>query len=117
MLARMVALDPSSKEVRLQAFGRVVREQDSPSPFTLTNLRGYIFYPGQEPDRKLLADYPEDYRTAKYAMDAFSEDEYWDDHKQTQIQNLLDAAKAAPPGSQVATTIGAASAQGWKPPW
>lgn len=117
MLARMVALDPSSTEVRLQAFGRVVREQDSPSPFTLSNLRGYIFYAGQDPDRKTMADYPDDYRTAKYPIDAFSEDEYWDEHKQTQIQNLLDAAKAAPPGSQVSVTIGAAAAQGWKPPW
>ena len=117
MLARMVSLDQSSTEVKLQAFGRVVREQESPSPFTLSNLRGYLFYAGQDPDRKLMPDYTDDYRTAKYPLDAFSDDEYWDEHKQTQIQNLLDAAKLAPPGSQASVTVGAATSQGWKPPW
>jgi hypothetical protein len=117
MLARMVSLDQSSTEVKLQAFGRVVREADSPTPFTLSNLRGYLFYPGHDPDRKSMPDYTEDYRTAKYPIDAFSDEEYWDEHKQQQIQSLMNAAKAAPAGTQASLTIGDATSQGWKPPW
>ncbi len=117
MLARMVQLAPGTTEVKLEAFGRVVREQSSPSPFTLSNLRGYLFYPGKDPDRKTMPDYMEDYQTAKYPADAFSDDEYWDQHKQNQVQTLLDASKNAPAGSQMGQTIGAASAQGWKPQW
>ena len=117
MLARMVQLDKQTTEVKLQAFGRVIREASSPSPFTLSNLRGYIFYAGKDPDRSLMPDYPDDYQTAKYPLDAFSDDEYWDEHKQTQIQSLLDAAHAAPPGSPVGVTVATATAGGWKPAW
>jgi hypothetical protein len=117
MVARMVQLDADATEVRLEAFGRVVREQESPSPFTLTNLRGYLFYPGGEPDRKTMPDYTDDYRTAKYPIDAFSDEEYWDEHKQTQITNLLQFAHSAPPGTQPTVTISTATSQGWNPPW
>ncbi len=116
MLARMVALDSSSTEVKLQAFGRVIREAEAPSPFTLTNLRGYIFYPGQEPDRKSMPDYTEDYRTRQYPLDAFSDEEYWDAQKQSQIENLLAAARAGT-HAQAGVTISTATSQGWNPPW
>jgi hypothetical protein len=117
MLARMVPLDASTTEVKLQAFGRVIREANAPSPFTMSNLRGYIFYAGKEPDRATMPDYTDDYHTQKYPLEAFSDDEYWDSHKQQQIDSLLAAAQQAPPGSQFALTIGDATQQGWQPQW
>ncbi|MGZ7023499.1 MAG: hypothetical protein ACXVJ3_19860, partial [Ilumatobacteraceae bacterium] len=117
MLARMVQLDTGTREVKLEAFGRVIREAEASSPFTLTNLRGYLFYPGGEPDRKAMPDYTDDYHTAKYPLEAFSDEEYWDEQKQQQITNLMTTAKAAPPGSQAGISISTAQSQGWRPPW
>ena len=116
MVASNVQLDASTTEVKLEAFGRVIREAEAPSPFTLTNLRGFLFYPGQDPDRKSMPDYTDDYRTQKYPLDAFSDEEYWDAQKQTQIDNILAAARAGT-HSQAGISISTAMSQGWQPPW
>jgi hypothetical protein len=117
MIGRMLEFVKGTSEVRLEAFGRVIHERDAKAPFTVANLRGYLFYPGKDPDRKLMPDYPSEYHTHAYSPDDFSDEEFWDEHKETIVRSLLEGGKKAPPGSGRAQTIGQAYSQGWRPQW
>jgi hypothetical protein len=101
-------------EVPMRLFGRVVHEKGVDGPFTLRDLRGYLFLAGQDPDRRHVPD-GATYTSHAYTLDDFSDEEYWDEEKQRHVDFLLEAAKS---GSHdlPRVTLEEAKEQGWRPP-
>jgi len=100
-------------EVPLRLFGRVVREADAPAPFTFTDVRGYRWHLGADPDRELMAAAP-DHVTPAYPATAFRADEFWDEAKQRHVDALLGEARRGT-HTMMRTTLGEAIDAGWAP--
>jgi hypothetical protein len=99
--------------VPLLLYGRIVHEQDAAAPFTVTDLRGYRFRFGENPDRDLMADAAE-HVTATYPRDQFTSDEFWDEAKQAHVDALLEEARRG--AKTIArTTLGEGIENGWEP--
>lgn len=107
-------LTEGTHEVPFLLHGRIVHEQGARAPFTLTDLRGYRFLLGEDPDRRHLPDAGVEHRTAAYPRDAFSADEFWDDDKQQQVDRLLRDA-AAGQHQLLNERLGDAPERGWTP--
>jgi hypothetical protein len=109
-------LPAGHSEIPLLVFGRVIREKDASGPYSLANLRGYLFLLGKDPDRQLMPDYPGEYVTAPYQATDFSDAEFWDAFKQQSIDDLLEAAATGSHG-MTKTTLEHAGETGWTPSW
>jgi hypothetical protein len=85
------ALDPSSTDVRLYAFGKVILDEGGVPPFVLRDVEGWRMTLGEYPDRELMTDWPAGYTTAKYDLSQISSADYNGPDKQVKITALANA--------------------------
>lgn len=109
-------LPEGRSDVPLLVFGRVIREQDARGPYSLANLRGYLFLLGKDPDRQLMPDYEGEFTTRPYQPTDFSDAEFWDQFKEDSVRDLLDAAATSGHGA-TKLSVESATASGWTPEW
>lgn len=92
-------LAAGKQDVDLLFFGLIFHERQASGRFTLRDLRGYRFSPGESPDRAMMASYAGEHRTASYALDAFSSAEWDAPEKQAQIEMYQQAIRDQQGGS------------------
>lgn len=84
-------LEPGKRSVDLLFFGLIFHEKRATGRFTLRDLRGHRFSPGELPDREMMPAHGGEFRTAKtYALDDFSDAEYDSPDKQQQVKMYED---------------------------
>ncbi|WP_338848598.1 hypothetical protein V8J88_06760 [Massilia sp. W12] len=70
-------LAPGEQEVRLQLFGRLLRDRKPVFPLTLRDVDGYILYENADPDRAMMPRLIGIAHTSKkYSLEQFSEAEW-----------------------------------------
>jgi hypothetical protein len=98
-------LTTDATEVRFLAYGKLILDEGGIPPFVLKDVEGWQQVLGQYPDRALMADWPANYTTAKYALSQLTSADYNGPDKQDRLnalnqmeQNgLADIAKGLPP--------------------
>lgn len=75
------------QEVKLQIFGKLIRDEEARSPFTLRDLEGYLLLENTYPDRELLAGMDGPVYTSKsYALREFSGEEWQSEEKERHLK-------------------------------
>ncbi|MCB1160858.1 MAG: hypothetical protein KDK45_25370, partial [Leptospiraceae bacterium] len=114
-----VKLSTGSQEVRLLFYGKILRDAEARSPYTLTSLRGYRenlpFDPElfgdpspkalkiiqsaktTEPDKEIIPIFKEEHKTKEYSLDEFSDKEWQSPEKDRRIQELKSIEPTSPP--------------------
>lgn len=81
-------LDSSQREVRLLAFGKLLRDRDAVSPYLLRDLRGWRLREGLGPDRELLQRWQASHTTRAYPLNAMSDSEWESPSKSLHVAGL-----------------------------
>jgi hypothetical protein len=87
-------LDPGLQSVDFEVYGKVLRDAGIPGPYTVEQIRGYLFLDGQYPDYAYLSDLPAGHETAPYSLDPFTDEVFVDAHR-AQLAEMLAADLAA----------------------
>jgi hypothetical protein len=85
-------IDTAAREVRLLAFGKVLRDAGAVSPFALRDVQGWMMVESGYPDRELLEMWAGPYKTAPYPSDTFSDREWDSPSKRNHIAGLQQVA-------------------------
>jgi hypothetical protein len=89
-------VDTTAREVRLLAFGKLLRDAGAVSPFSLRDVQGWRMVEGGYPDRELLEMWAGPYKTAAYATEAFSDREWDSPSKRNRLAGLQQIANGPP---------------------
>jgi hypothetical protein len=89
-------IDTAAREVRLLAFGKVLRDVGAVSPFTLRDVQGWRMVESGYPDRELLEMWAGPYKTAAYPVDGFSDREWDSPSKRNRLAGLQQVANGHP---------------------
>lgn len=79
-------IDSATRELRLSAFGKVLRDEQAVAPFTLRDVQGWRMLEQGSPDRQMIEIWPGPYKTARYADEEFSDREWDSPGKQRRIR-------------------------------
>ena len=88
--------DTSVREIRLLAFGKVLRDAGAASPFTLRDVQGWRMNESGYPDRQLLDMWSGPYQTATYPPTTFSDREWDSPSKRNRLAGLQQVANGPP---------------------
>ena len=77
-----------TSELRLLAFGKLLRDEGGASPFTVQDIQGWRMVEQGNPDREMMEMWAGPYRTASYPNVAFSDREWDSPTKQRRLQAL-----------------------------
>jgi len=86
-------LGPDAKEVRLEAFGKVLVDAGAVPPLTLKDVEGQRMVLGTYPDRELMEGWPAGIETPNYDPSLFSSAQYEDPDKQKKLNALNKATQ------------------------
>jgi hypothetical protein len=89
-------VETAAREVRLLAFGKVLRDAGAGSPFTLRDIQGWRMFEGDYPDRELLEMWTGPYKTASYPAEIFSDREWDSPSKRNRLAGLQQVANGHP---------------------
>jgi hypothetical protein len=89
-------LGTDTREVRLAAFGKVLRDQNAQPPFTLRDIEGWRYVLGSYPDREQMPMWPDGYTTGPYDLSQFSDSAWNSPEKQARLRALDDAIRRGP---------------------
>ncbi len=89
-------VDVAARELRLLAFGKVLRDAGAVSPFTLRDVQGWRMAESGYPDRQLLDIWSGPYQTAAYAPTVFSDREWDSPSKRNRLAGLQQIANGPP---------------------
>ncbi len=81
-------LTSADKEVTLSFFGKVIIDSEAKPPFSIRQLRGKLFAPGNNPDIEMMMPYSGTHTTAAYKLSDFSASEWDSPRKQAKIEFL-----------------------------
>jgi len=84
-------IDLATREIRLLAFGKVLRDEQAVAPFTLRDLQGWRMIEQGHPDRQLLEMWAGPYVTSFYDEEVFSPREWDSVGKRRRMQALARA--------------------------
>jgi hypothetical protein len=89
-------VDTSLREIRLLAFGKLLRDSGGSSPFVLRDVQGERMTESGPTDRQLVAMWPGPYKTSAYRNDAFSDLEWDSPSKRRRLGALERVANGHP---------------------
>jgi hypothetical protein len=89
-------LGPSAREVRLFAYGKLLRDQGAVPPFVLKDIEGWRYLEGQYPDREQMEMWTEGTTTAAYDASALTDQPWEAPEKQAKLRSFDDAVKRGP---------------------
>lgn len=89
-------LDVGTRELRFLAFGRLLRDSQAKSPFSLRDAEAYVFLPDKYPDRLKVPTWIGPYMTRRYGPDDFSDNEWTSPEKEARVEAMRRAIEAAP---------------------
>ena len=94
------ALSQGTQEVKLQVFGKLIRDESPSWPLKLRDLDGFILFEDRDPDRQELAPLPGVvYRTQIHSPGEFSADEWQSEERDRHLKELekdVHEAKSQP---------------------
>jgi len=89
-------LEVGTREIRITAFGRLLRDLAVKSPFSLRDAEAYVALPDQTPDRLKVPTWIGPYVTRRYQPGDFSDKEWTSPEKEKRTEELKRAIEAAP---------------------
>ena len=106
-LAYNVDLPKGPAEVRLLAYGKLLRDEGAAMPLVLRDIEGWRVLIGVYPDREVMAILDPRFRTKTYPLETFTDKPYDGPDKQKMLKSIDDATQSGmPPASPAPSASG-----------